>query len=192
MTIIYQNFGEPDLGPGIDSLIPSYLGLRIMFTDPMWNDTALIDIDNYGIIALYPDVAASIDILSATAESNVECPTYIDLELSDSTFGGEYQLDITPSLIQTCAYEPIVSNVSAEFAGVTNTPEVLSVIATSRTTMRVIFTKVMAINEALKNNASYLFTDNLKVLKVEVDSMSSVILTTTPQISAHIYELTVG
>lgn len=191
MTIIYQHFGEPDLGPGIDALIPFYLGIRVLFTDAMWNDTALIDIDNYSIIALQEDIVA-IDIIDAEVEPDVVCPTYINLILSDSTNNGLYQMDIVPNVIQTCLYEPIIANVTAEFLGVTNIPEVLSVIATSRTTMRVVFTKVMALNEDLKNKLNYLFTDNLKVLKVEVDSMSSVILTTTPQIPAHIYELTVG
>jgi hypothetical protein len=113
--------------------------------------------------------------------------------MGDCTHGQEYTLTITPDKLEKLAGGYItVGDNTVTYNGVSVLPSVLSVQSVSSTSMRVIFSKSMSINDDLKSPSKYTFTDNLKTLTVKVESHSSVLLTTTPQIAGHIYDLTVG
>ena len=70
-------------------------------------------------------------------------------------------------------------------------PVVLAAIPLSLTTVRVMFSKNMGINADIINPTRYVWSAGLNTIKVEKESNSTVIITTTEQRSAEIYELTV-
>jgi hypothetical protein len=191
MTIIYQHYGEPYTGPRIIEVIPSYLGLRVIFLAPMLDDAGLRNPENYNITVESPTQAYDFGCLSVTPE-DAEFPSYVDLEMTDNTHGENYTLVITPGTIRDSNQELMLAGNTADFVGVSEYPEVLFVVPLSLTTVRVLFTKYMSQNADLYDKTKYVWTGGIVTLKVEEDTNSSVILTTTRQEAAAIYELTVG
>lgn len=191
MTILYSHYGTPDVEIEIDSVVASYLSLRVTFSDEMLNDSELTSYGNYSVTVTEPNLAFDFDILSVTPE-NVTYPTYVDLEITDCTNGREYTLVIEPDKVQTKTGIYLSSGVNTkEFNAVSELPDVLSVEPVSSTSVRVIFSKKMSKNTSLLTQSNYSFTNNLRVISVEQENLYSVLLTTSAQTPGEIYNLTV-
>jgi len=176
----------------VTSAVHTYLNLRIYFSNPVNVDDALLNPDNYQITVTLPNVAYDFGVISVTPEDS-NTPMYVDLEVTDCTYNENYTVVITPDVIKDIYDNYITTgNNSYAFTGVTEAPDVLHVIPLSLTTMRVTFTKYMAQNQDLYNPANYVWTSGLTTLRIDEDTNSSVILTTTEQTPGAIYELTVG
>lgn len=192
-TILYEHYGEPEIGFAVLEVIHTYLNLRVIFTKGCVNNAALLDPDNYSIIVADPTVDFDFGALSVTPESGAYYPTYVDLEVTDCTGGGEYELVVTPNVIMSQDSELLGSGVnSKEFIGVTEAPIVLAILSLSLTQVKVVFSKYMAQLEELYDPNNYVWTGGVRTLKVEADTNSSVILTVTTMIASQIYDLTVG
>lgn len=192
MTIVYSHYGIPTISELISSIIPSYLSLKVIFTKPMTNDSELINPENYYITVSDPTTAFDFEIISVTPES-VANPNYIILETTDCTHDKEYTFVIVPDKIKTSTEEYITAGLNTiAFNGVSELPNILSVIPITSSSVRITFSKKMAKNSSLLDNSSYAFTGGLKVLSVEQENPYSVLLTTSVQTSGEIYNLTVG
>lgn len=176
------------------SAVPSYLSIRVTFNYGCVDNDELRNPENYQIVVSSPSTAYDFGIVSVTPE-DVEYPTYVDLEVTDCTGDADYTLVITPDVIQSqyAVYLTSGSNTAA-FVGDTEDPTVLYAIALSPTTIRVVFSKYMVQNADLYDRTNYAWSGSnlLTTLRVERESNSSVILTTTTQTAGTIYELTVG
>lgn len=193
MTIIYSHYGVPEIPISIVNIIPTYLSLRVIFSDPVTNNAELNDISNYSIDVINPDQHYAFGLISITPEPNVIYPTYIDIEITDCSNNGVYELIIEPNSISNSEGELIQSGTNTfEYTGYSELPEVLSANSTSLTTMLVIFSKIMAKNQDLLDKSKYSLSGGLNVLNVEHNNETSVILTTTLQSPFQIYDLTVG
>jgi hypothetical protein len=194
MTAVIFNWYGPEEPFGILSVVPGYLSLRVNFTKPATNDSGLRNPENYNINVDVPSDAFDFGCVSVTPEDGVTYPTYVVLEMTDNTHGKDYELEITAASIQSFESDPIQDPYNkADFVGVSEMPAVLVTVPLSLTLMRVTFTKIMALKEDLYTPTRYAWTDSaLTTLKVEEDTDSSVLLTTTLQVPGTIYELTVG
>lgn len=177
--------------PVVTTVVHTYLNLRVDFGEAMKDDAELRDPSNYRIIVDDPTTAYDFEATLVTPEEGVSEPTYVDLTMTDCTGGKAYNLFIPNNTLKN-AGDAYIGEVTVPFTGVTEDPDVLSVESLSLTTMRVTFSKVMAINEELKDISNYTFTGGLNVLEVTLETNSSVILTTTEQTPAEIYDLTVS
>lgn len=177
----------------IESIEPSYLGLRVNFSKGCKNDVELNNIENYQIIVSEPESAFDFGIVDVIPEPDVTYPTYVDLVTTDCTHGEDYEVVITPDKI-TSFEDDLLSdgNNAKEFVGVSEMPEVLAVISLSLTQVKVVFSKYMTQRAELYAASSYIWTGGIRTLKVEPDTNSSVILTTTEMVKSQIYDLTVG
>jgi hypothetical protein len=177
----------------IDSVVHSYLNLRVNFSKPTKNDVELNNPDNYQITVTDPTTAFDFGAVSVTPEENVTYPTYVDLEMTDCTHGKGYTLVITADKLTSEDDDLMTAGNNEEaFTGVSELPEVLHVIPLSLTQVKVVFTKYMVQSSELMNIANYVWTGGIQTLKVEQDTNSSVIVTVTTMEAATIYDLTVG
>ena len=182
----------------INKVIHSYLKLRLYFSDKMYtSDGELFNLKNYSIHAKnIPNKI--IEIFEIFNDSKNPYPSYIDLNVSDCINGEVYILSIIPNTVRciTSIGAPgqfiINGNNTYEFIGVSIRPEIISISALNIGCVRVVFSKCMKSNDDLVNPKMYKFTYGLQVLRVRVESESSVILFTTPQIKSQVYELTIG
>ena len=193
----YEHYGEPPVGFSILRVEHSYLNLRVYFSLGAMNNAALINPDYYKINVSSPTTAFDFGAISVTPEPDVTYPSYVDVEMGDCTGGATYEIDIEKNVIESKDSTPsnpdyLIGGNTMEFIGVTEDPEVLSVIPLSTTQVKVIFSKYMAQDDALFNQASYVWTNDVRTLKVEKDTNSSVILTVTEMTPSQIYDLTVG
>lgn len=176
----------------IDSVIPGYLSLRVIFSDPMLADAELLNPDNYTIDVTNPSDDIDFECLSVQAEDTTY-PSYVDLVMTDCKHGGNYEVVVPPDTMQTQTGGFITAgNNTKTFVGVSELPNVLSCYSVSSTSMRVVFSKTMSVNDDLDNPTRYTFTNNLRVLSVQVETPSSVLLTTSEQVQSYMYDLTVG
>lgn len=197
--IYYSHYGDPPLGFTVESVSPSYLGLRVVFTAGAVRNSALTDPDTYQITADVPSSAFGVGVISVVPELDVTYPTYVDLVLSDCTHGADYTFQITASGIleseDSTPSEPEFMNANTtitDYVGVSESPVVLSVIPLSLTQVKVIFTKYMMQSSDLYLPANYVWTGDVRTLRVDEDTNSSVILTVTEMVASQIYDLTVG
>ena len=198
MTIFF-NWYQPELGFTVESITPSYLGLRVVFTKGAVRNDALTDPATYQITVNNPLASFDVSVLSVTTEPDVSYPTYVDLVLTDCTHGGDYTFQISANDLleseDSTPSEPefmIALTTVIEYLGVSELPVVLSVIPLSLTSVRVVFSKYMMQNSDLYLAASYVWTGGVLTLKVDEDTNSSVVLTTTEMVASQIYDLTVG
>jgi len=177
----------------IDTVVPSYLGLKVNFSKGCKNDSELNAPNNYQITVSLPGSAFDFGTVSVIPEPDVTYPTYVDLEVTDCTHGEDYELVITPDKITAFDDELLTtgSNTKA-FVGVSEMPEVLAAISLSLTKVKVIFTKYMEQTDRLYNPSNYMWTGGIRTLKVDKDTNASVILTVTDMSASQIYDLTVG
>jgi hypothetical protein len=188
MTILYQYYGDPD--KAILLLVPSYLGLRVYFSEPVYNDAQLRDPDNYSIFP-YEALAVTNEVVSVTPEKEV-APSYVDLDCTDLTHNKEYRLHITEGVIQDAAQTKYFEGGMIDnFIGVSVFPTVQSIRATSQYEMQVIFSKPMAITSDLLDPSRYFFNNGLSVRSVSSLSEGVVLLSTTKQTPSELYTLTV-
>ena len=181
----------------IARVVHSYLMLRVEFNSRMYViDNELMNINNYFIRG--NNIDTRIDVLNVLIKKDVSYPKYVDLVVSDCIQGEPYVLAIVSNKIRSITSigspgkyicEP---RNTYEFIGVTILPEIISVKALSSTKVRITFSKAMRQNDELLNPRMYHFTNELQVLRVQLENESSVILTTSPQFQAQIYELTIG
>ena len=191
MSIVFNWYGG-NVPLGILSVVHTYLNLRVYFSAPVANNAALVDPDNYQINVGSPSQAYDFGAISVTPEDTLY-PTYVDVEVTDCTGGEDYQLEITPGVIVSQDQKYLGAGYNtADFVGVTDDPVVLAAIPTSLSTVRVVFSKYMTQNPDLFEPSKYVWTGGLRTLRVEPETNSTVILTTSEQTPAGIYELTVG
>lgn len=175
------------------SVIPSYLGLRVIFSKPCVNNAAFRTPEYYQITVASPSTSFDFGCVSVTPESGVTYPEYVDLEMTDNTHGKDYTLVITSGMLEAQDGTFLVAPLNtADFVGVSEMPVVLATIPLSLTTARVVFSKIMSLKSELTNIALYVWTGGLRTLKAEIETDSTVLLTTTEQTPAGIYDLTVG
>lgn len=177
----------------IDTVVPTYLSMRVTFSKGCKNDAELNDPENYQMTVSTPGSAFDFGVLDVSPEPEVLYPTYVDLDVTDCTHGEDYTLVITPDKITAFDDELLTtgSNTKA-FVGVSEMPEVLAVISLSLTQVKVVFTKEMEQSDRLYNPSNYMWTGGIRTLKVEPDTNSSVILTVTEMTASQLYDLTVG
>ena len=197
--IYYSHYGEPPLGFTVVSVSPSYLNLRVVFTEGAVRNDALVDPATYQIIANSPLVDFGVAVTFVTPEPDVTYPTYVDLTLTDCKHGADYTFQITGSdLLESESSTPsepdfmAAGSTRTEYVGVSELPAVLSVLPLSLTQVKVIFSKYMMQNADLYTAANYVWTGGVRTLSVAEDTNSSVILTTTEMVASQIYDLTVG
>jgi len=193
----YEHYGQPDPGFVILRVEHTYLNLRVFFTKGCKVNAALLDPNNYQINVEFPTQAFDFGALLVTPEPGVTYPTYVDLTVTDCTGGMNYELEITQGVIESeesTQQDPefLIGGNKAEFVGVTEDPVVLAVIPLSLSQVKVVFSKYMAQLEPLFIPANYVWTGNVRTLKVEKDTNSSVVLTVTKMVASQIYDLTVG
>ena len=193
-TAWYGNFkyGEEYYGAVylIDSVVPSYLALRINFIEAVYDDEELNDPDNYTITCI-GSPAVTVGVISVTPEPG-GAPTYVDLECTDLTHGKQYQVEIASGKIQDVGQTKyFLFGLSETYFGVSTMPAIQSLVSTSQYEMRVVFTKAMAVNDDLLNPSNWVFDKGLEVRSVASPSPGVVILTTTRQIPSELYTLTV-
>jgi len=175
----------------ITTVVHTYLNLRVNFNEAAIDNAELRDISNYNIIVTSPSIDYDFEVLAVTPEA-VTNPTYVDLMVTDCTHGGDYQLVITPDKIQNVSTAYMESGYNTKlFTGVSELPDVLTAHAVSSTSVRVTFSKTMAVNDEYLDPSNYSFTGGLVVKSVEAESESVVLLTTTEQEIGQIYDLTV-
>jgi len=172
---------------------PSYLGLRVTFPQTMFDDDALRDPASY---AISPTEGGAVSnyVLSVTPEEDtfpVTHKSYVDLECTDLTHGKGYILEIAGSTLKD-ANEIYVDANDGEFTGVSEIPDIQSLVAESETTMRLVFTKQMAITDDLLDPTRYVFDKGLTVQVVTSPSPGVVMLQTTKQTPSEYYTLTVS
>jgi hypothetical protein len=193
MKVELVDFIQENPKPEIDSVVHTYLNLRVNFNIPMIDDTELRDPSNYNITVTDPTTAYDFEALLVTPESGVTNPTYVDLTMTDCTGGKEYTLVITPDKLQSESLLLLEAGKNtAVFTGVTEDPDVLTAESISLTQIRVTFSKTMAVNEEFKNPSNYSLTGGLQVRAVDVESESTVLLTTTEQTPGQLYDITVS
>lgn len=176
----------------VDSVTPGYLSMRVTFSTAMLADAELLNPNNYTIDVTNPSDDIDFECLSVQPEDTTY-PTYVDLVMTDCKNGGDYTLVVPADTFQTQAGDYIAAGSnSVTFVGVSELPNVLSCYSVSRTSMRVVFSKTMAVNDDLDNPSKYTFTNGLRVLAVQVETPSSVLLTTSEQVQSYMYDLTVG
>jgi hypothetical protein len=194
MTILFNWYG-PELPVAVLQLIPSYLGLRIIFSKAMTNDEALRNPEYYSIEAIEAVPSSQIhnvDPWYVTPEPDVEYPTYVDLDCTDLTLGTDYRLTITPDVISTSLDELLTSgNNQGIYVGVSIYPYVQTVRPVSETVMEVIFNKEMSPIGDLLLASSYSFNKGLVVRDVTIIAPGTVHLLTTRQVPSELYTLTV-
>lgn len=197
--IYYEHYGSPPIGFAVTGVTPGYLSLRVSFTKGVVRTDFLLDPASYNIVVDTPTTAFDFKVTSVTPELNVAYPTYIDLIMTDCTHGADYQFEVTSgSLIESEDSTPMepdflsVGASRADFVGVSELPEVLSVIPQSLSQVKVVFTKSMMQNTDLYTPGKYVWTGGVSTVSVDKDTNSSVILTTTEMIASQIYDLTVG
>jgi hypothetical protein len=193
VKVTLVDFILEDVGPQILSVVHTYLNLRVNFNIPMLDDAELRDPSNYDITVTDPTTAYDFEATLVTPESGVTNPTYVDLTMTDCTGGKEYTLVITPDKLQSSTAQLLESGGNtAVFTGVTEDPDVLTAESVSLTQIRVTFSKTMAVNEEFKNPSNYSLTGGLQVRAVDVESESTVLLTTTEQTPGQLYDITVS
>lgn len=177
----------------VESVTPGYLSLRVTFTDGCLIDSELTNTANYRILVTDPTTTFDMEAVSVTPEPGVANPTYVDLEMTDCTHGKEYTLSIIPDRIQSGTGDFITgAGGIVVFDGVSELPEIIFVEALSSTTVRVTFSKIMGETADILDLSHYSFAGGLSVFKVERETPNSVILTTSEQTSAGLYDLTVS
>lgn len=196
---IYFNWYASELGFTVESIVPSYLGLRVVFTKGAVRNDALIDPATYQVTVDNPLVHFNIGVLSVTPEPDVTYPSYVDLTTTDCTNGGNYTFQIAADGLleseDSTPSEPefmIAVTTIIQYLGVSVLPAVLSVIPLSSTQVKVIFSKYMMQNQDLYTPANYVWTGGVMTLSVTGDTNSSVLLTTTEMVASQIYDLTVS
>jgi hypothetical protein len=194
MTVIFNWYG-PGIPFGVLQVIPSYLGLRVIFNQAALDDAELRDPDNYTIEAIdaSPNEQVHHSDAWAVTPEDVADPTYVDLDCTDLTHGYEYRLTITPSRISNAgSTEQIIGNNTADYVGVSILPRVQTVRPVSDTIMEVIFTKEVAPIAGSIDPASYSFDKGLTVREVTIIAPGTVHLLTTRQVPSELYTLTVS
>lgn len=197
--IYYSHYGEPPVGFTVESISPSYLNLRVVFNKGAVRNSALTDPSTYTIITSIPSAAFSVGVVTVIPEPDVTYPTYVDLILTDCTNGADYTFKVSGNDLleseDSTPSEPefmIANTTIIEYVGVSELPVVLSVIPLSLSSIKVIFSKYMMQNTDLYLAANYVWTGGVRTLKVDKDTNSSVVLTTTEMVASQIYDLTVG
>lgn len=187
-TDVYGPLGS---SPGIDTVEPGYLSLRINFLTRMTNDTALLDASNYTVT---PNESGAVDtdVVGVTPEPDVTYPQYVDLEMLDLTHGKEYQLVITPNELLDHTSTYLVVDNTALYDGVSELPLIQNMTSTSSNEIIVVFTKPMSPNDDLTDPARYSFDNGLRVLSVNILGEGIVRLTTSDQVPSTLYTLTVS
>lgn len=192
---LYGNFryGEEYYGGVylVDSVVPSYLALRVNFAEPVYDDEELNDPDNYTITRIgSPAVTASVVGVSPEPGGS---PNYVDLECTDLTHGKQYQIEIASGKLQDAGQTKYFTfGLDATYFGVSTTPEIQSLLSTTEYEMRVVFTKAMAVNADLLDPTNWVFDKGLTVRAVSSPSPGVVLLTTSKQVPSELYTLTVS
>jgi hypothetical protein len=193
MTIVF-NWYAPTVGFSIMSVEASYLGLRVYFSNPVYDDAELRNPNNYSIVgddAVLTSEISTAEILSVEPE-DVESPTYVDLVCTDLTDGMSYLFTIVSGKIQDAGQENyMTSGNSVSYDGVSVLPYVQTVRAISETLMEVVYSKEMSPVGDLMDVESYSFDKGLIVREVIWVSPGVVHLVTTKQTPSELYTLTV-
>jgi hypothetical protein len=190
--IHYSHFGSPALPIEVVNAVSSYLRLRVYFSKGMVNNSELRNPENYAIRAIDSSTSFGFGCISVTPRVDIDFPDYVDLEVTDCTHGKQYRLTVTQNVLQSFDGFYLVGGNTCEFSGVSEMPYVVAALPITKSTIRVLFSKVMSPISDLCDPARYVWTSGLRTIKVEPESNSTVILTTTEQKPAEIYELTVG
>jgi hypothetical protein len=177
MTIVYSHYGV--LGKTIDYLEPSYLGLRVYFTETMYDDSVLNNTATYAIAPTGSGV--SVTVLSVTPEAG-GTPIYVDLVVTDCTHGEEYELTLPSGTLQDSGQTKFfTSGLTETYNGVSVAPNITGLTTPLFDRVTVTFSKAMTPNATLLSPASYVFDGGLTVSAVEITSSTVVTLTTSFQ-----------
>jgi hypothetical protein len=185
--ILYFHFGTPL--KCINYVVPTYLNLRIYFIQAMNNNSALTSTSTYSISALSgPAITPTVSLVTAESVTN---PTYVDLTCSNLTHGQLYRVTITSGVLRNGDLGPYYyDGLTADYYGVSVGPDVITLVATSTTTMRLVFSNSMTVDGSFLSPASYSFSRGLSVTGVSLISATTVTLTTSEQLP-FLYTLTV-
>lgn len=188
MSILYDHYGDPPIDIYVQSIVPSYLGLRVNFSGEMENNDALINPFNY-LITKQEFNSVTCSVVDVTPEG-VTYPTYVDLNVSDLTNGKQYLFSVVPNTIQDRYGSYIVSGSNILYDGISDSPIIQNVTSLSSTFMEVTFSKSMNLDDISDVN-NYSFDKGLSIISVTVISSSVVRLLTTTQTPSELYTLTV-
>lgn len=141
------------VAPRISSVVAlTPTSIRVAFSEPMTDDSALDLISNY-VISVVSGGAAAVIVGSATPEA-VANPTYVDLTTTEMTDGGDYRL--TVSNVKDTSLNVIdPAYNSDDFAGLGSLPQLTSVAALTSKRVRLQFSEPMLKNAALRAAANY-------------------------------------
>ena len=180
------------VSPGIFSVVPSYLGLRVIFDEPMNNNADLRNPDNYTIdVVSLSGAIDSASVISVTPEA-VTNPMYVDLECTDLTHGKDYKVIIPSGVLITAMAVPVAGICDVTYTGISELPRVQSVKSISETEMEVIFTKEVSPVSDVVVPSRYSFNKGLVVRIVTVVAPGTIKLTTTKQTPSELYTLTIS
>jgi len=162
--------------------------VRVKFDRPMKRDDALIDPDNYQIVATG---GATVAVYVQSVEpQNVPTPSYVTLHVNEMTDTKEYELAVT-NIIDPRGTPLDPSANTILFTGIGVRPELLYVAAIDLNTVEVKFTESMYDNIQIRDKARYSFDNGLIVESVAGLFGDFVILTTSEQIPGVLYTLTI-
>lgn len=163
--------------------------IRLNFASPMKKNSALSDIANYTLTANVGGIADLIFTeITIPADAN---PTYVEIEISEMTNGGDYNCEVSTTLQD--ADDNFISDLfkDVDFIGVGVAPTVSTVVADSSTTVDVTFSEPMLDNADIRNTAKYTFDNDLIVEEVIGIEGAIVSLRTSEQTPGLVYTLTV-
>jgi hypothetical protein len=162
--------------------------IRIDFNQPVNINDALLDADSYEIDTITPG-AAEVIIQSVELPVGFLNPMFVELHTTEMTDGAAYSAKLVGAI--TAPDESTsIGNVKG-FAGLGETPLLLSVTAKDKNTVEVVFSEPMLDNAAIRNTNNYTFDGGLVVTSVESLVGSVVALKTSDQTSGILYTLSV-
>jgi len=168
--------------------------LRVIFSDPMTDNAALVDPQSYRLQATSGGVHA---IATAVVAEDTPQPSYVDLTITELTgepgFNG-YQLSIVSGVLLDYTGAPLVTpDTDVQFAATPFRPYVLSIEPTSLNALDVTFNEDMELNDELRSPSSYVMTGGLVARAVSVISKRKVRIFVTPAMATdQLYSMTVG
>ena len=160
--------------------------IRIDFSGILDVNSSLFDVNNWMISTV--DLAAVTPTILEVYSPNA-FPTTIDLIVSEMTNAATYDVAVA-NLLPTSGGEPLVSD-SYSFEGIGDAPEILSVIASSKNSVRIRFNEPLKAVGGISNPSTYTFDNGLVVTDVTDFENEFVELSTSDQTPGQLYMLTV-
>lgn len=126
--------------PELSSATPqSSTVVRLAFSEPVPNDAALIDVENY--VFTSPSGAAVLAPLSVSPEAVAE-PTYVDVTVNEMTDGAAYEVEVE-NLEDVYGNAITGASASAVFSGEGSLPTLVSAVALGSKKIRLTFSENM-------------------------------------------------